>query len=375
MLRRLVSHQVSRLVHRLVTVGATLSALGAVHAAVNARLLRRPGGSGTVLPAVSVLVPARDEAERIEDCLAGLRGPHQLLVLDDESTDGTGERAARGGATVLPGRPPPAGWLGKPWACEQLVAAADPASGVLVFVDADVRLVPGAVDDAVRLLLDADLDIVCPFPRQLAVTVGERLVQPLLQWSWLTTLPLRAAERSPRRSLSAGCGQFIVVRRSALVRAGGFAAVRDSVLEDVALVRAVKAAGGRGGVVDGTDLACCRMYDDWPALRDGYGKSLWSAFGSPAGAVGVLLGLGLVWVLPAAAALTGSRVGLAGYLAGVAGRIVAARRTGGRMLPDAAAHPVSVVAFGALLVRSVVLRRRGALSWKGRTVAPAGHVP
>ncbi len=289
-----------------------------------------------------------------------------VVVLDDASSDGTPAIAAQAGAQVVPGAALPPGWLGKPWACAQLAAATD--ADVLVFVDADVRLAPGAVPAAVALLLTAGLDIVCPFPRQLAVTPAERLVQPLLQWSWLTTLPLRRAERSPRPSLTAACGQFLVVRRAALERAGGFAAVRAAVFDDLALVRAVKASGGRGGVVDGTALATCRMYASWPELRDGYGKSLWAAFGSPPAAVTVLAGLTLVYVVPPIAALRGSRAGLAGYLAAVASRVVAARTTGGRAWPDAAAHPASVVTFGYLTLRSLRERRRGSLRWKGRKI-------
>ena len=356
--------------HTLVALGTALSVAGAVHAAVNVRLLRRPelrGGVGPPVP-VSVLVPARNEAATIAACVDALRGPYEVLVLDDESRDGTGDLARQAGARVLPGAPVPPGWLGKPWACAQLAAAADPAAEVLVFVDADVEVRAGAVAAAVRLLLDTGLDIVCPFPRQLAGTPAERLVQPLLQWSWLTTLPLRAAEHSTRPSLTAACGQLVVIRRAALERAGGFAAVRTAALDDVALVRAVKAAGGRGGVVDGTDLATCRMYTDWATLRDGYGKSLWSAFGSEPAAVAAVGTLALAWVVPPAAALFGSRVGAAGYAAGVAGRVITARRTGGRALPDALAHPASIVALAWLTARSSVLHRRGVLRWKDRPV-------
>jgi hypothetical protein len=110
------------------------------------------------------------------------------------------------------------------------------------------------------------------------------------------------------------------------------------------------------------------MYSSWPELRDGYGKSLWSAFGSPPGAVAVLAGLGVGYVVPAVAALRGSRLGLAGYLAGVASRVVAARTTGGRAWPDAAAHPVSVLMFGYLTLRSLRERRRGTLRWKDRRI-------
>lgn len=364
---------------RLVAAGSWLAAAGALHAAVNARLLRRaPDGPaaprhtaavaapGPRPSSVAILVPARDEAAHIGACVAALREQGEVSVLDDESADRTGELARAAGATVLRGTPPPAGWLGKPWACAQLAAAT--GADVLVFVDADVRVEPGGVAAAVALLLDAQLDIACPFPRQLASTPAERLVQPLLQWSWLTTLPLRVAERSPRPSLTAACGQFVVVRRAALERAGGFAAVRDAVLDDLALVRAVKAAGGRGGVVDGSQLASCRMYSSWPELRDGYGKSLWAAFGSPAGAGAVLGGLVLAYVVPPLAALRGSRVGWAGFLAGVASRVIAARATGGRALPDAAAHPASVAVFGYLTLRSLRARRRGSLRWKGRAI-------
>jgi hypothetical protein len=288
-------------------------------------------------------------------------------VLDDQSSDGTAELARAAGATVIAGVPPPPGWLGKPWALAQLTAAVGDEP-VLVFVDADVRLAPGAVAAAVGLLDDAHLDVICPFPRQLAETWPERIVQPLLQWSWLTALPLRLAERSPRPSLTAACGQFVVVRQAALERAAGFEAIRGEVLDDLALVRAIKAAGGRGGVADGSALASCRMYAGWSDVRAGYGKSLWAAFGSPAGAAAVFAGLGLAYVLPPLAALCGSRAGALGYAAGVASRVVAARRTGGRAWPDALAHPASVVTAGYLTFASWRERRAGRLTWKGRTI-------
>jgi hypothetical protein len=359
-----------------------LAAAGAVHAALNARLLRRPGPRPPE-PAgpVSVLLPVRDEADRVGPCLAALLAqrppPAQILVLDDGSSDGTAGvvRRIAGGATGRPGaprlslhrgRPLPAGWLGKPHACAQLAELADPASAVLVFVDADVLLAPHAVAAAVELLARTGLDLVSPYPRQVAGTLAERLVQPLLQWSILTFVPLRLAERTNRPSLAAANGQFLAVRREAYDRAGGHAAVRAAVLDDLALLRAVLRTGGRGTVVDGTDLASCRMYRGGRELADGYAKSLWCAFGSPAGAAAVLGLLALGYLLPPLAACAGSRAGLVGYAAGVAGRAVAARRTGGRAWPDAAAHPLSIAALAGLTVRSLLLRRRGGLSWKGR---------
>ncbi|WP_369137662.1 glycosyltransferase [Modestobacter versicolor] len=366
------------MIRALVRGGAALSVLGALHAAVNTRLLRRPPAlPRRVTRPVTVVLPVRDEADQVAGCVAAVldqRGVDALrvVVVDDGSTDGTAGRVvADDRVQLVRAVPPGPGWLGKPSACAQGAAAAGDAD-VLVFVDADVRLVPDAVAKAVAVLDDAGLDLVSPWPRQLAGSAAERLVQPLQQWLWGTLLPLRLAERSPRPSLAAANGQFLVVRRAAYDRAGGHAAVRGEVIEDIALLRAVKAAGGRGVVVDGSTLAACRMYDGWAGVRDGYAKSLWSALGGrPAGAVAAATVLSAVWLLPPLAALTGSRAGLAGYAAGVAGRAVVAAGTGGRVWPDALAHPVSIALLDVLVARSVAGHRRGVLQWRGRSVTGA----
>lgn len=355
-------------------VGAGLLAL---HAAVNVRLLRRPGSAASA-ERVSVLVPARDEEGRIGRCvravLASEAVEFELLVGDDGSADGTAGEAAEAAAgdarfRLLPLPPPGPGWLGKPSACAHLAAAA--RGSVLVFVDADVTLAPGGLAAAVALLRGARLDLVSPYPRQLADGLGPRLVQPLLQWSWLSFLPLRLAETAPAPTLSAANGQLLVCDAQAYARAGGHGAVAGAVLDDVELARAFKRSGARVAITDGSALATCRMYDDWPALRDGYTKSLWAASGSLRGsfvAVGLLAWL---YVLPPAAALLGRRwtrvAGAAGYAAGVAGRVVAARATGGRVA-DAPAHPLSILALGWLVLRSRRARRAGTLTWKGRPV-------
>ena len=373
---------------RLLRTLAGLSVAGAVHAAVNAALLRRPPADPPpVRRPVTVVLPVRNEERQVGGCLAAVlaqRGVPDLgvVVVDDGSTDGTAAAVRALGdprVRLVQAAPPPPGWLGKPHACATGVAdtgvaadgeAADgeAADGeVLVFVDADVRLAPDAVAAAVAMLDAHGLDLVSPWPRPLTKGVAERLVQPLSPWLWATMLPLRLAERSPRPSLAAANGQFLVLSRRAYERAGGHAAVRGEVLEDIALLRAVKRSGGRGGPVDGSRLAACRMYDSWPALRDGYAKSLWAAVGgSPAASLAAAAVLTAVYVLPAVAALGGSRTGAAGYAAGVAGRAVVAARTGGRVWPDVLAHPVSIGVLDLLVARSLHGHRQGTLTWRGR---------
>nr|WP_221376145.1 glycosyltransferase family 2 protein [Actinoplanes polyasparticus] len=351
------------------------------HTAVNALLLRRPGPAASSSgERIAVLLPVRDEAERVGACLESLlaqRGTSDLTiyVLDDGSTDGTAEvvRSLAGDKVrLLTGTPLPDGWLGKPHACQQLADAAADA-GVLSFVDADVVLEPEAIAAAVAELRRAGVGLLSPYPK---ITGAGRLVQPLLQWSWLTFLPLRAMERSPRPSLAAAGGQWLVVDAEAYRRAGGHAAVRTEILEDIALARAVKRTGGRIALADGSRLATCRMYDSWAELTAGYTKSLWASFGSRSGAGAVVVTLLFLYAFPplatvvltSAGASSWAAIALVAYLLGVTGRVVAARATGGRAWPDALAHPLSIVLFARLVARSFRLRARGGLTWRGRPV-------
>ncbi|MHB8341089.1 MAG: glycosyltransferase family 2 protein, partial [Mycobacteriales bacterium] len=214
---------------RAARLGSFAAVAATAHTVVNLRLLRRPPAEAQVGEPVSVLLPVRDEVSRAGPCLAAVlasRGVADLevLVLDDGSSDATADlvRAVAGRdprVHLITGRALPPGWLGKPHACAQLAAAA--RGEVLVFLDADVVLAPDGLARAVATL--EGLDLVCPYPRQRAESLAERLVQPLLQWSWLTFLPVRFAERSPRPSLAAANGQLLVVRAAAYAAAGGHA--------------------------------------------------------------------------------------------------------------------------------------------------------
>ncbi len=353
----------------------------AAHAALNGRLLRRPPEADEVDEAalsgerISVLLPLRNEAHRVLLCLRALTSQVALhtaqavefVVLDDQSSDGTAEiveamcRHEPRMRLVRGSQEPPDGFLGKPWACAQLAAAADPQATVLVFLDADVVLTPHALTRTVTLLRQSRLDFVSPYPRQRAESTPERLVQPLLQWSWLTLAPLRLAERTRRTSLALANGQLLAVDARSYADAGGHAApdVRGAVLEDLALARALRRRGHAGGMADGTSLATCRMYESWPELRDGYSKSLWAAGGGhPAASLGQVAFLGWLYLRPDPIS----------YAAGVTSRLIAARRTGGRGWPDALWHPASVALLAVLTARSWQGRLTGGLQWKGRPV-------
>ncbi|HUR76119.1 MAG TPA: glycosyltransferase family 2 protein [Sporichthya sp.] len=363
-----------------VAAGAALAAAGAALAAANVATVRVARPDAPDVPddlAVSVLLPVRDEAAGVAACLTALLAQQgvpglEILVLDDGSADGTADvaRAVAGAdprVQVLTGGPLPPGWLGKPYACARLAAHA--RGDLLVFVDADVILHPRAIAAAVSLRAESGLALMSLMPRQIAGSPGERLVQPLLAWSWLSTLPVRPAEHSLRPSTAAAIGQFLVVDRDTYTAVGGHGAVRAAVVDDIELARATKRAGHRSGMVVGAAVASCRMYTGWAEVRAGHTKWLWAAFGRggqviPATAVCGLLAL--LGPVPAAAALRGSRLGLAGYVAGVAGRALVARRTGSRVWPDVLAHPISTGTAAFLLADSVRARRRGTLTWKGR---------
>lgn len=359
------------------------------HCLVNLRLVRSPSATPEESALkVSVLIPVRDEAANVGRCLLSVLGQQdiadlEVIVLDDRSSDGTRQvlehfqQDAR--VTIIDGdSEPPAGWLGKSWACQRMSERATGA--VLVFVDADVALTPTAVAASVEMLVPTDarpdatpkFDAVSPYPRQFTVTKVERFVQPLLQWSWLSFLPLRLAERSARPALTAANGQLLAITRDSYDAIGGHAGVRSDVIEDVALFRALKSVGRRGAVVDGTSLASCRMYTGWSELREGYAKSLWSAFGSRAGSAFAMALLNLLYVVPPLAMLGRSRTGALGYASAVVGRAAVARKVDGRTWPDALAHPLSILLFTYLNLVSLRRHSEQTLAWKGRPVIALG---
>lgn len=351
-------------------VGSGIALLLLLHSLINSFLLRSPSPRRQIEESVAVLLPCRNEAHNVIDLLETLQAQEalshlEIILLDDNSTDNTLQLArehADPRTKIIEGAPLPEGWLGKPFACHQLSQAT--TADVLVFLDADVRLHPSAIARAVATLRDTSLALVSPYPRQVAGTWSERLVQPLLQWSWLSTLPLRVAERTVRPSLSAANGQFLVVDARSYRNLGGHAAIKDRVLDDLELLKALKKQSHRGVVIDGSDLATCRMYNSWAQLEMGYTKWLWAAFGSLPAAILASLFLFITYLLPL---VTSIWLALICYLAGVLSRIVAALRTKGSLM-GSLLHPLSIALLIYLILRSWWRKYRRTAQWKERTV-------
>ena len=376
-----------------------VAGLGCALALVNRLGMRRlRSDTAPVIEPVVVVVPARDEAPRLPDLIADLRAQQgvsrlRVWILDDGSTDGTFPAAVDAigeddrFSVLSTDLDPGPGWTGKTAACARLaeiagvtIDSADPPPGALIFLDADVRLRPRAIAAAVSELRRSGAGLVTPWPRQRTGSMAEALVQPLLCWSWATTLPVRFADRSLRPSTAVSCGQFLVFDAMVYRAVGGHAAVAGAITEDLALARALRRAGHRTALIAAGPLASTRMYRGAREVDEGYARWLWSAYGSTAGALAVDSVAALAYVLPALAAIFGTgrlrRTGALGYALGVTGRLLArslesGAGVSGGDIAAAFAHPVSVGAYLRLSARSHRLHRRGALVWKGRQVLRA----
>ena len=264
---------------------------------------RRFEAEGTA-PLVSVLIPARNEARRIDPCLRSLLAQdypnYEIIVLDDHSEDETARvvldhgfsRESPSARCLLEGLPLPSGWTGKSWACHQLAGAA--RGDYLLFTDADTVHEPASLGATLGYALDTDAALLSAWPQQVTGTWSERAVIPLVYVLLLGALPhyllhrlqrrpeyARGASRSKLETLGAANGQFMLFRRSAYEAIGGHAAVRDHLVEDVALGRRVAARTGEGLRLincDGSRLVHCRMYTSFPEVWEGFTKNLRAAF-------------------------------------------------------------------------------------------------
>lgn len=221
---------------------------------------------------ISVVIPARNEALRIAECVAPLRGAPgvcEVIVVDDESTDDTARVARENGAMVVAGKPLPVGWVGKIWALRQGIEAA--RGDVVITLDADARpdaMLARAAYDAL-VVSRADLATVAP---------RFRTTSRSSQWlhaSMLTSLVYRhGAGGGIARPNSVANGQCMVFRREPVLRERWCDEVRGEIIEDVALVRHLVRSGKKVEMFDGSNVLTVQMFDGFTDTLQGWARSL-----------------------------------------------------------------------------------------------------
>ena len=235
-------------------------------------------------PHVSVVIPARDEARNIARCLrSALASDYpsfDVVVVDDHSTDGTGDhaRAAAAGdprARVIVPPPLPEGWFGKSWACASGAAAT--TGELLLFIDADTALSRDLIVRLVNARATRSADLISIGGRQELGSFWERLIQPLVFMILLVRYGSTERVSSSRRaSDKIANGQCILIRRDVYTAIGGHGAVRDKVAEDLMLAQTVFRAGKQVSLVLGLDQLSTRMYTSLRELIDGWGKNIYA---------------------------------------------------------------------------------------------------
>lgn len=353
------------------------------------RLRDYPPRADDVVPHVTVIIPARDEAVNIGACLATILNStypsFDVVVVDDRSVDGTDdivralEARAEGKVRLVEGEPLPEGWIGKPWACWQGYRVA--RGELLLFSDADTRHESELIPRAVAALRREDAALVSVLPKQILGGFWERLIMPhVLLLVVVRFLDLRRVNRTTNPHHVIANGQFMLVRREAYEDIGGHEAVKDEVVEDQRLAQRFVSRGHRIFVAHAEAYVETRMYRSLGGIVEGWSKNL--ALGSRASvpewlrpAVPWLVAAFLLvfWLLPPvalaapvfggtwAAPLRGWAILATG--ASLIHWVLACARFGVPQL-YAAIYPVGAVAAAALFVRSAARGER--VQWKGR---------
>jgi hopene-associated glycosyltransferase HpnB len=281
----------------------------------------RPGDGGR-WPRVAAVVPARDEAALLPETLPTLLrqdypGELSVVLVDDQSGDGTGEAArrlgegaARQGAarqlTVLRGDPPPERWAGKVWAMAQGARAAG-APDYLWFTDADVAHRPGTLSALVGAAEGDRRELVSRMALLRAETAWERAVVPAFVYLFAQLYPFRRVNRPGGRT-AAAAGGCMLVRHEALEAAGGLDRIAGARIDDIALARLLKRRRGGGRIWLGLAIGV-RSHRPYPRLADLWSMIARSAYTqlrySPPLLAGTVAGLLLLYAVPPVAAVAG----------------------------------------------------------------------
>ena len=286
-------------------------------------------GEPDAWPDVVAVVPARNEAEMLPVTLPELLGQEypgalSVIVVDDGSSDGTGEIAAKLAAEsarplrVISGAPPPDGghWAGKVWAMAQGLRAAGPFApgpdGYLLFTDADIAWAAHTLRRLVAAAEGDDRDMVSQMALLRTATGWERVVVPAFVYFFAQLYPFRRVN-VPGSRTAAAAGGCMLIRRGALEKAGGLAPIRGALIDDVAMGRMIKRQRGRCWLGVTRQVVSVRPYPGLASLWQMVARSAYTQLRySPALLAGTLLGLLFLYALPPAGAITGLVAVLAG---------------------------------------------------------------
>jgi len=367
----------------LIVAVAGLRSLARFHALPIATSLPPTAAPLADAPLVSIIVPARNEARTLPTLLPSLLQqdyPHlEVIVVDDASTDGAAEIAARRAARdprlrLIRSAGPPPGWTGKSAACWQGAQVA--CGDWLLFTDADTCHAPAALRSALALAAQSNAAAVSLFPRQRCEGFWERLLLPFAYQQYFVGANTRALHRPDAPALANG--QYYLISRAAYAAAGGHAAIARSVIDDVALAGALKRAGYSTLVARGEALVSVRMYEDFGALAEGFTKNAAQFVRAQRGA-GALVALSTAAsavTLPTllSRAARGDLLGLNGALAAwlAAGWALApwARSFGVQRCYLPLAPLAALVFTGVALTSFAHTLLRWPVRWKGRALTP-----
>ena len=258
---------------------------------------------------LTVVIPAFNEAHNIEACVASVLANQppcrdwSVLVVDDESTDATVENALRAGSAashfrLIQAGPRPVNerWVGKNWACSKAVEQV--SSEWLLFIDADVRLKPDALQRALAQANDEQADLLSLAPRLSCGCLAEWMVQPIMASLLGLGFPILETN-DPASPVAFAAGPFMLFKASTYRQIGGHRALAGEVVEDLALARAIKAGGHRLRYLLGLDAVDLRMYSNLAALWEGWTKNWFLGLDrDPVKALGAALVVVLMFSVP-----------------------------------------------------------------------------
>jgi glycosyltransferase involved in cell wall biosynthesis len=372
----------------LLIIASLFALLCLVMTLVNLRLWPRPEPASKSVEGtlVSICIPARNEERNIGEVIKSLLAQEyreiEVLVYDDESTDRTRaiieDLAARDARVVrVPSVPLPEGWNGKQHACWRMSQRA--RGKWMLFTDADVRFTPDCIGRTLASANAQNAPLLSGFPHQETGSLAEAMAVPMIFFLLLGYLPFARMRSTLDQSASAGCGQFLFIRRDAYDASGGHEGFRASMHDGIMLPRAVRRAGMKSDLFDCTDLCSCRMYNGFAQTWRGFAKNAYEGLGTPVLLIFLtvvhLIAHVLPWiVLVRIATGNTSKTLLPLALLACAMPLVQRWAIHSRLkLPQwvVVLHPLSILMMTLIQWHSFVLHISGRRSWRGRT---AGRV-